>query len=233
MPGILMSRNTRSGVSRSTSARPSGAGRAPARTRSPRTRGSSASSRGWPPRRRSPGCVRSYRWATSATATGCRGPGGRVVDQAPKLGLVDDRHAQGARLLELAAGVVAGDERRRLLADRAGHLGAQRLEPLGPRRGSCVAGRPVRTKVCPASGPGSRPPAPGCPCRRPAAPSRSTSAAFRGHRRTAAPTRRRPADVRHRLELLDAGASPAPPSSRRPRPAPGRPRSPTWRMPRA
>src|SRR5688572_23971757 len=62
-----------------------------------------------------------------------------VADQVAELPFAHLADAQSARLLQLAAGIVAGEERRRLLADRARDLGPEPLQ----RRLGLVAGHAV------------------------------------------------------------------------------------------
>src|ERR1700734_3463014 len=81
--------------------------------------------------RRSPGGIRDR-------ALGLHGPGGRVraiVQQYLEGRLVEHGHAQADRLVVLAAGLIAGDQERRLLRYRRGDFpaaGLNRLRGLVP-----------------------------------------------------------------------------------------------------
>ena len=145
--------------------------------------------------------------------------------------------AECARLLGLAAGVGSGRPRRRLLADRAGHLArrALRASPAASSR-DIDASVPVSTKVFPASGLRSRPARP-CARRSSSGRPRAGARSARGcaaRRTTRAPTR--PAtgpisgtgcSVVERRRLRCASIEPKWSAST------CAPRSPTWRMPRA
>ena len=137
----------------------------------------------------------------------------------------------------LAAGLRAGDHAVRLLADRSGDLARRAARALRspPRASSTPACRSGRTTL-PASGPGVAAPARGAwlSMLTPAASSRSISARLRGssaNARTDAATHR--ADLRHRLQRLDAARRAARSIVRKCRASVAAAFSPTWRMPSA
>ncbi len=128
------------------------------------------------------------------------------IIRARNAGLIEHRHAERLRLLELAPGVLARDQPRSLSADGPGDFAPELLRCARPPASRLIdSSVPVSTNVCPGErltgGPLGR--GASSSMRTPASASRSSRAALRGSSRKRAHRPRHDGpDVRHGLERL-------------------------------